>query len=45
MDREGLTVLCAALLVVAIVIAGCFALEWAYSDDGYLTDLSAQQRR
>jgi hypothetical protein len=45
MDRDGLTLLCTALLLIAVVVGGCFALEWAYTDDDPITDISAQQRR
>jgi len=44
MDRDGLTVLFTALFLVAVVVAGCFALEWVYADGDPMTDISAQQR-
>jgi hypothetical protein len=44
MDRDGLALLCAALVLIVVVVSGCFALEWDYVDDEPVTDFSAQRR-
>jgi hypothetical protein len=45
MNRDAVTLLGAALVLIAIVLAGCLALQWAYSGRDPVTDLSAMQQR
>ena len=44
MDRDGRTLVCVAVFLITLVVAGCFALAWAYTDSDLVTDISAQRR-